>query len=219
MCATNKLAHNLAGSQGLPGKAVTMATSQPSIVLALAFLWNSRPMTDQPTRKSGSEKARLRAFHARHASSSVSAVRSRCPAQTLVTAAYLSPARGLGPAFIFRERSNWDAPKEPREAVRQRSGRAQEGKVLGGGGGGCGWCSRRTTECQSIAGWQGSRESLPRSSAGANMCSRYNLHCNQKLTGERPGWEPAASSTETRGGEASQTSESCSTRGEGRAFY
>lgn len=60
------------------------------------------------------------------------------------------------------------------------------------------------------------RDSRPRNSAGANMCSRYNLRGNQKLMGERPGLVPAASQRhrDKRGGEVRQT-ESDSTRGEG----
>lgn len=50
---------------------------------------------------------------------------------------------------------------------------------------------QETPLCQPITGWQGSRETTPsetyRRSAGSNMCLHYNLHCNQNLTGDRPG--------------------------------
>lgn len=140
------------------------------------------------------ESSRLRVFHTRHASSCLSAAWSRCAAQTLVTATYLSLAHGLGPEFLFRGRSNWDVQKALSEPVRQRShwrGRckAEEGKR-------CRY-SRRTPLSQSIGSRQGRRETLAHSSAGANMCSRDNLRCNQNLMGERPA-APAASNTETR---------------------
>lgn len=163
-----------------------MATSQSSIILAFAFLWNSRPMTDQPTGKSGSQKARVCVFHIRHASSCLPAEWSRCAAQALVTAAYLSLAHGLGPNSSFGE----EATGMCKRLWVKQSDRGVVGERCRS--------PRRTLASQSIGGRQGKRDSVPHSSAGANMCSRYNLRCNQNVMGERPGSATAASNPETR---------------------
>lgn len=76
---------------------------------------------------------------------------------------YAATFQGSGHIFQIEESS---------ERSRGRDGADEEPLVF-----------QETPLCQSIPGWQGSRENLEtyRRSAGSNMCLHYNLHCNQNV--------------------------------------
>lgn len=191
----NNLAHNLAGSQR-PWADCCHGNLTASISLAHTFPLNSRPMTDQPTGKSGSPEApcaqlaRLRTcmrvlMRSRYASSGP--YNLAAPHKT--HRSRVLPVGGRPPCIEHGTlaKVKFISGKTPRRAkalsdtiqTEESSGRRyRKGEERRD------WYSRKRHRSQSVPGWQGSRESPPRSSAGSNMCSHYNLHCNQNLTGD-----------------------------------